>query len=350
MAFGTPYYIGSNTPGTAEAQTITVGTGTTAGDAIIVLTGCSNTSVTISSVTDSKSNTYTAAISAVVTEEFGQVWISPDSTALTTSDTITVNYSSTSGEKLAVAVGASGVAASSEVDSAKASAEGGTASPSVTSGTLAHASELAIGVIFSKDTSGTPSGFGSFTLTTSQQSGTSPYVTVCYLVTSSTAAVTFSGTITAANWAAFIIPLLSGGGTTTDLTLAGTVTAAAVTVRRAGRPVTALMQASGQSARMMGKLAEASASASASAAQQTGRLLAATVTAATALRAARTTLVALIAAVNVAATAGRAAGKTLAATGAMSATFTRQAGKPLPPRPPRPPRPPSVQERPSPAP
>ena len=286
MAFGTPYYIGSSTPSASTTQTITVGTATSAGDAIIVSTGCSSTSVTVSGIIDSSSNTYTAAIPAVTSDEFGQVWIAPDSAALTTSDTITVTYVGSGGEKLAVAVGVSGVATSSEVDSAKASAQASTGSPSVTSGTLAHASELAIGVIFNKSTGGAPSGFGSFAETTSQQSGTSPYVTVCYLDTASTTAVTFSATITSTDWSAFIIPLLSGGNTS-NLTLAGTVNVAPAIVRTAGRPLAATITAGGRIVRGAGKPVTATVNAAAAVTRQVARPLAATVTAATVLQAAR---------------------------------------------------------------
>lgn len=286
MAFGTPYYIGSSTPSASTTQTITVGTATSAGDAIIVSTGCSSTSVTVSGIIDSSSNTYTAAIPAVTSDEFGQVWIAPDSAALTTSDTITVTYVGSGGEKLAVAVGVSGVATSSEVDSAKASAQASTGSPSVTSGTLAHASELAIGVIFNKSTGGAPSGFGSFAETTSQQSGTSPYVTVCYLDTASTTAVTFSATITSTDWSAFIIPLLSAGNTS-NLTLAGTVNVAPAIVRTAGRPLAATITAGGRIVRGAGKPVTATVNAAAAVTRQVARPLAATVTAATVLQAAR---------------------------------------------------------------
>lgn len=211
MSFGTPYLIGPSTVGTGVTQTITPVTATAAGDAIIVACGCSSTSVAVSSVTDSKSNSYAAATGAVTSYEFGQVWIATGTTALGTSDTITVTYSTTSGEKLAVAVGASGVASSSAVDTgAVASAESNTATPSVTSGTMATSSELVIGVLACKDTSGVPVVASPFTQVTEQQSGSSPYITVAYLDASSTAAVTFSASITAANWSAFAVPLAAG--------------------------------------------------------------------------------------------------------------------------------------------
>ena len=309
MAFGTPYYIGSSTPSASTTQTITVGTATSAGDAIIVSTGCSSTSVTVSGIIDSSSNTYTAAIPAVTSDEFGQVWIAPDSAALTTSDTITVTYVGSGGEKLAVAVGVSGVATSSEVDSAKASAQASTGSPSVTSGTLAHASELAIGVIFNKSTGGAPSGFGSFAETTSQQSGTSPYVTVCYLDTASTTAVTFSATITSTDWSAFIIPLLSGGNTS-NLTLAGTVNVAPALARRPGKALTATIATAATLTLRAGKALTVVANVAATLLRGIQRPVAGTV--------------------NVQATVPRTATRILAAALPAAAALTRKTGKPLP--------------------
>jgi hypothetical protein len=221
MAFGTPYSIGHNTAGTPATQTIVVGTGTTAGDAIIVLCGNSSAAgATISSVTDSKSNTYNPATTASVTVEFGHVWVALNTTALTTSDTITVTYSTTTGQKGCIAVGCSGVATSSAVDQNN-SAHGSSTAPSVTSGTLAQATEMAIGVIFAASGSGVPTS-PPLTQIVTFQSGSSPQITAYYQATASTTAVTCSGTITSANWCAQIITLLpaaAGGASATPAPL-----------------------------------------------------------------------------------------------------------------------------------
>lgn len=196
MGFGTPYLIGSNTPGAAATQTITVSTGTTAGDCIIV--GLGNTSAagaTVSSVTDSKSNTYTRIGTANTTQEFGDWFIASGTTALTTSDTITVNWSSTSGTKNCLAIGASGVLAASPVDQNPAWFHSGlTTNPTVTSGTLAQAVELAIGIVNNANGGGAPSAFGSFTQVAQLHTSTNSFTTLCSMVTASTAAVTFSCT------------------------------------------------------------------------------------------------------------------------------------------------------------
>jgi hypothetical protein len=242
LAFGTPYLIGHNTPSTGTSQTIAVGTATTAGDAIIVATGNSSTSTTVTSVTDSKSNTYTAAIAAVTSSEFGHEWIALNTTALTTSDTITITYSTTTGQKGCVAIGCSGVATSSAIDQA-VSAHATSSSPSATTGTLSQATEMAIGVIFNKSTGGAPTGLGSFTSITQFQSGSSPEVTVAYLATSATTAVTFSGTITSDNWCDIVITLLpaSGGAGSVTGVVASVALAAPVGSVSAGGTVTGVV-------------------------------------------------------------------------------------------------------------
>jgi len=217
MAFGTPYLIGTTgTASSAASQPVSVGTGTSAGDCIIVACGNSSAAgATISGVADSAGNVYVAADAASSSNEFGQIWISyygsggagTPTGALTTSNTITVTYSGTSGIKNVVAAGVSGVATSNAVDQAPTPGHGTSAAPTVTSGTLAQAAELAIGVICNASAGGVPSGLGSFTPVESYQNGSSPEVTVAYLDTASTAAVTFSGTITSANWACLLITL-----------------------------------------------------------------------------------------------------------------------------------------------
>ncbi|HLJ99294.1 MAG TPA: hypothetical protein VKU39_05235, partial [Streptosporangiaceae bacterium] len=91
MGFGTPYKVGANTPGSATTQTFNVTHATTAGDAILVALGSTSSSgATVSSVADSQGNSYSRIGTAVTTHQFGDVWIALNTTALTTSDTITV--------------------------------------------------------------------------------------------------------------------------------------------------------------------------------------------------------------------------------------------------------------------
>jgi hypothetical protein len=212
VTFGTPYLIGHNTPGTPATQTITVTTATAPGDAIVVACGNSSAAgATISSVSDSKGNSYTAAIAAVTATEFGQPWTSGGQNALTTSDTITVTYSTTTGVKGAMAAGVPG-ANGTAVDQAGSGHASSTAPSATTAGTLSVAEEMAIGIIFNNSAGGVPSGLGSFTSAGSFQSGSSPEMTIAYQQVSATSAVTFSGTISPSNtWSAFVLTLVASG-------------------------------------------------------------------------------------------------------------------------------------------
>lgn len=65
----TPYLIGTNTPGSAATQTVTVGAGGT-GTNDVILVGLGNTSssgATISSVTDSAGNAYARLVAPAST-------------------------------------------------------------------------------------------------------------------------------------------------------------------------------------------------------------------------------------------------------------------------------------------
>lgn len=213
MAFGTPYLIGTNTVSSATTQTITVSTGTTANDAIIVsLANTSAAGAVVNSVTDSKSNTYNRIGTAVVTHQFADMWIALGTTALTTSDTITVTFSTTSGTKNAVAVGCSGVATASAVDQDVTFNQGSGTSPSVTTGTLSQATEMAIGLINNQNLGTAPTFGGGFTQVAQQHSGTNAYTTIAYLATSSTSAVTFSATIGSTTASMILVTLLPSGG------------------------------------------------------------------------------------------------------------------------------------------
>jgi hypothetical protein len=222
VGFGVPYYIGRAT-GSATSEVISVGTATTAGDVIFVaLANSSSGGATITGITDSAGNDYARIIPAANTSnEFGDLWAalpqnnSGTTGALTTSNTITVTWSATTGQKMCVAFGLSGVAASSAVDQDPAPGHATNASPTVSTGTLAQAAEMAIGVLNNAVTAA-PSSVG-LTQLTQQQATTSPYITVCYELTSSTSAVTFSGSFGGSeNWCAMLVTLLPAASVTAE--------------------------------------------------------------------------------------------------------------------------------------
>jgi hypothetical protein len=215
MRFGTPYLIGASTVGSGTAQTIVVSTATSPGDAIIVAhSNSSSGGAAITSMSDTPGNSYSRIIPAAnTTNEFGDMFAAiPQNNNGTTkplavSSTIAIGWSTTSGEKLSVAIGVAGVNVTQAVDQDPAPGHGTSEAPTVSTGTLAQPYELAIGVLNNADTAA-PSSVA-FTQLTQQQGSTSPYVTICYEITGSAADVTFSGTFgSSLNWCAMLVTFL----------------------------------------------------------------------------------------------------------------------------------------------
>lgn len=213
MALGTPYQIGSST-GTDSATTFTVAvtTATTTGDAIVVAIGDSNTIA--AAITDSKGNVYTSA-AGTTTGQKCSVWVALNTTALTTSDTITVTVNSTTGNHAAIVLGCSGVATASAVDQSPTPTSGTSTNPSITSGTLAQATELCLAVFQNGSGGGAPSGFGAFiNLSTLHAAASSIWLSLAYDKVAATTAVTASCTITSVSWTALLITLKAATGPT----------------------------------------------------------------------------------------------------------------------------------------
>jgi hypothetical protein len=223
VAFGTPYLIGTNTPASATSEPVPVTGATTLGDVILVVLGnTSSSGATVSSISDDgtgggAANSYARIGTAVTTHEFGDVWICYSTRALTTSNTITVMWSATSGTKNCMAVGISGVASSAAVDQDVTSNQGSGTGPTVTSGTLSQATEMAIGIINNATGGGAPSGLGSFAQVAQQHTGSNAYTTVAYLDTAATTAVTWSATIVTATACMILVTLLPAAAAAASL-------------------------------------------------------------------------------------------------------------------------------------
>ncbi|MGH3120144.1 MAG: hypothetical protein ACRDND_03790 [Streptosporangiaceae bacterium] len=225
----TPYDVCNGTAATGSTTlTLAVGTGagspgpSAAGDLIYVL--LSNTSgQDVTGVTDTQGNVYTQQETSRGTQR-GQLWTSLATHALTLTgnggspDEITGTWAATQGTKTLIARGCPGV--SSATADGSNGGNGTSASPSSgATGTLTQAAELAVGGIQAAVAGGTPTGL-SF--------GTG--LTVAGLtefdeITSATAPVTASGTITSAAWGAVVatFPLTGGqevAGPAAALTLA----------------------------------------------------------------------------------------------------------------------------------
>lgn len=230
----TPYLIGGN--GAAAGSTtlvISVATGTATGDQISVAAMC-GPGTTVSSVADSKGNTYTKINSNTAHIPTYHYTTTGTTVALTTSDTITITYSSTTQEKYGVATGMTGVLATPDQVPTPTVGTAVT-SGSITSGTLSQPTEFAIAIISTAN--GSPPTWGSgFTQISQQHIAGNPYLSVAYLAVNATTAITASATFASSNFtmlmATFVeastsLPYLlgsasaaSGGATTLNVPIA----------------------------------------------------------------------------------------------------------------------------------
>lgn len=202
---------------TGSATTVTITSGTTAGNAIIVCTSLGLTAtVTVTGVTDTKGNSYTRATSATATE----AWVALNTAALTTTDTVTVTWS-TSGSwaKNVIVADCPGIATILALDPSTANAGPVTSSTAVTvtSGVPAVTSELAFFVINNGNAGTTPGTLGSFTSLSTIHNGSTQFLTAAYL-TAGAGAVTATATLSSATtWVALLILLsptpVTGGPT-----------------------------------------------------------------------------------------------------------------------------------------
>jgi hypothetical protein len=224
MSLGTPYALGSAANNAAASTLIIrVGTlvgsgsarGSSTGDCLVVFASVNSTAEQISSVTDSQGNTWTKQSTVSGGEYDSACFIAPNAIALTAAtDTITITYSSTSGNgKNAACVGVSGIMPASPSDSAGnvTAFSASSASPSVTTGTLAEAGEI----VFAWCDSGSAPGVGitwngNFTSLVAdwQAPGSNQFSGLSYYVAPSVSAVTASGTIpTAGKWEMLTVAL-----------------------------------------------------------------------------------------------------------------------------------------------
>ena len=206
-----PYLIGTaDSNANSATLTIAVATATAAGDAIVVAAANSGTTA-VSGVTDSKGNTYTSETSTA-SQISTSVWVANGpTTALTTSDTITVTYAATNTNvKAAVAGGVTGYSAV-DVTPAPAS-NGGSINPSIASGTLAQAAEVIWFIFANGNGGGSPTGFTNCTSLGTASGNSAEFLTLAYDVVSATTSVTGSCTIATTKWAALCVSLKALAG------------------------------------------------------------------------------------------------------------------------------------------
>ncbi|HEY5985815.1 MAG TPA: hypothetical protein VIV12_05435 [Streptosporangiaceae bacterium] len=205
-ALGTPYTVAAGNNTGSASYNVNVTGATAALDTIVATVVVS--SGTVTSVTDSKGNTYTlraSDTSQIRTYIFDSVKAPNALVAGGTPDHLTIAVSSSAAGIDYTVRACSGV---ESVDQNLAPvANAGSGSPSIgPSGTLAQASEWAVAVLGNANGGGTPSAWtGGFTALASQHNDATTYGTLADKITTSTAAVTAGATITSAAWCMLLV-------------------------------------------------------------------------------------------------------------------------------------------------
>ena len=206
--FGTPAVIGtltSTTSSTTYTVPITVATSTS--DAISVFSASNTPSAgapSVTNVTDSKGNQYVLITQTTVNQIVSE-WRAFDAVALTTSDTVTVTFSSaTTNLKDIMVVDLPGVSTYPAVDSvATLNNPGNNPNPNISIPAGTQPVELQLVACVTSNVQGVPlSGFGPFTTFTSLHSGSAEWLTVGYLITTTSQAqnLTFNVGGTSGQW------------------------------------------------------------------------------------------------------------------------------------------------------
>jgi hypothetical protein len=205
-----PYLIASGAVGTgATTLTMTVGDGggwpVLGGDEIIIAGGSGGALPT--GITDQQGNTYTQRVgtattpsSSIWTAKAGANGLKAPMTGFTTG-TQTITYTGTGQAKQWIAMGCKNLGAR---DKLATPTTGTSTAPSISSGTLAEAGELVVAVVLHANAGGTintPAGW--HVIAKNITSGVNALASMFVKIATSTASVTFTGTLTAsAAWTA----------------------------------------------------------------------------------------------------------------------------------------------------
>jgi hypothetical protein len=192
-----PYLIATGGAATGAGTTlvVNVATASAANDVIFVAASTSGIAGTISGVVDSKGNTYAQINSDLTQIPTYQFETTGATAALTTSDTITITYSSTSGTKEAVIVGIPGVSSGHDGPATPSTVNSaGATSSSITSNTLSQANEVVMVVLSVGAQATGPTWGAGLTSAGVERQGSNQWLTVAYEVVSSTSAVTATAT------------------------------------------------------------------------------------------------------------------------------------------------------------
>jgi hypothetical protein len=224
----------SGTATTGTSVTVTLTSGTTTGNCLVVCVGASDgtTNPTVSGITlgGSAGNFAFAEKQNSNADTDCEIWADPDCAGSQTS--VVVSFNAGSGSNLGYAVQVmewSGVATSSPVDKTNGALSGSTSSfSSGSTGTLSQASEVVIGAVMAQCSSGTETVAGPsspWTNLAQAAPAASMALGTGYQVVSATTAQTYSGTLTAASvYGAAVVTLkgaASGVTSTGSLALTG---------------------------------------------------------------------------------------------------------------------------------
>lgn len=197
MAIGTPRVVGLAS-GSNTGATITTTADINAGDVILVINTCASLGFSLRPPTDSAGNFYNKLVVLVPGAGACDVMMCENALALATGGTITITTGGTASNHGFIVLAVSGFPTGVCLDSHPNGTSGtGTSSTSITSGTLAQAAELLIGIIYSGSTF--YSGFaanGSWTATTGGQTATSLFTKIAHQIVAATTAVAYVPTWT----------------------------------------------------------------------------------------------------------------------------------------------------------
>lgn len=207
---GIPYLVGSNSANSGGGTTLVlpVSNPVSAGDTIMVA-ALSSVSLVVPSVTDTAGNAYgPVATSTAQTSAQLFTFESDGSNALVAGvDTIIVTYSANTSVQAAIAVGDNNVSGGDKV---AANSGSSTAPSSGATATLTQAEEHSIAFIVDAAAGGVPTWAApwSSNVVANVQGGAGARLSAAYQVVNATTALTASGTILTAPWAAAIMTML----------------------------------------------------------------------------------------------------------------------------------------------
>jgi hypothetical protein len=218
-----PFEIGAVTAaGSGSSRSLAVANATAIGDTLLVCVVVNNTSCTVSAVSDSQGNTYTADPNFTSAQPTLYLYRSPGATggpgagataSLSTSDTFTVTTAAVSGNVEIFAVDVPGAGA---VDQIATIASGTSTTPSVAVTPTAN-NEVVVAFFGTANAGGAPTVNSPLTSLGQNQSGSNPFQVAAYevLVGGSGVAQTVTETIVSANWRAGMYSFNPGSGATT---------------------------------------------------------------------------------------------------------------------------------------